>query len=69
MNDTPMFAFTAQHKERQLGRGVSYNGASETAAPSLYYAYIIRGRTIFTATANHLSGRRHQIEPWKWNRN
>lgn len=66
---SPMFAFTARHKGCQLGRGVSYNGASETTAPSLYCAYIIRRRTIFTGTANHLSGRRHQIEPWKWNRN
>lgn len=47
------FAFTAQHKGYQLGRGVSYNGASETSA-SFFILYIIRKRTIFPGAANHL---------------
>lgn len=53
-----MFAFTAQHKGYQLGWSVSYNGAWETAASSLYCAYIIRKRTIFTGAANHLREKR-----------
>ncbi len=43
----PVFSFTAHHKGYQLGEGVSYNGASETTAPSLHCAYIIKKKNYF----------------------
>lgn len=45
----PVFSFPARHKGYQLGKGVSYNGASETTPLlPLHCAYIIRKkRTIF----------------------
>ena len=53
----PMSSFIAHHKGYQLSKGVSYNGAFEATTPSLYCADIIRKRTIFTGTANHLRGK------------
>lgn len=60
-----MLSFTTHHKGYQLGTSVNYSGASEATAPSLYFAYIIRKRTISTGLANHL-GEKEWVVTSNW---